>query len=115
MLYLSGGPGDSALAEANNWIDYPIRQKRDIILLDQRGTGYSQPALNCPPLHTYDDVEACRAKLVSAGINLSAYNSAQSAADEPLEAAFEPLRKAHGVLLRWGSSSGHGRVRVLRT
>ena len=81
LLYLAGGPGDGALAEAPVWVDYPIRQKRDIILLDQRGTGYSQPALNCPPMTSFDDVEACRAQLVGAGINLSDYNSAQSAAD----------------------------------
>ena len=81
VLYLAGGPGDGALEEVNTWVNYPIRQKRDIILLDQRGTGSSQPVLNCPPMTSYDDVEACRAQLVGAGIDLSAYNSAQSAAD----------------------------------
>ena len=81
LLFLAGGPGDSALVDAAAWVDYPIRQKRDIILLDQRGTGYSQPALHCPPMHTFDDVEGCRAQLVGAGINLSDYNSVQSAAD----------------------------------
>ncbi len=81
VLYLAGGPGEGALREVNTWVNYPIRQKRDIILLDQRGTGFSQPVLNCPPMHSYDDVEACRAQLVGAGIDLSAYNSAQSAAD----------------------------------
>ncbi|MEO8397752.1 MAG: alpha/beta fold hydrolase [Chloroflexota bacterium] len=81
LIYLAGGPGEGALSSADAWVNSPIRQKRDIILLDQRGTGYSQPALNCPPMTTFDDVEACRAQWVSAGVNLSDYNSAQSAAD----------------------------------
>ncbi len=81
LIYLAGGPGEGALSSTDAWVNSPIRQKRDIILLDQRGTGYSQPALNCPPMTTFDDVEACRAQWVGAGVNLSDYNSAQSAAD----------------------------------
>ena len=45
MLYLEGGPGDSALASIEVWLNSPFRQTRDIVLLDQRGTGYSDPRL----------------------------------------------------------------------
>jgi pimeloyl-ACP methyl ester carboxylesterase len=81
VVYLDGGPGYGPLADAHYWAGSPILRKRDIVLVDQRGTGYSQPALNCPPATTNDAVEACRAQLVQAGIDLSDYNSAQSAAD----------------------------------
>ena len=51
ILYLEGGPGGSPLrsyVKNFNLIFGPFAQKRDVILLDQRGTGYSQPALDCP-------------------------------------------------------------------
>ena len=43
MIFLTGGPGGSALTigRIDAWLRHPIREKRDIILLDQRGIGYS--------------------------------------------------------------------------
>ncbi len=54
IVYLEGGPGGSPL----QGISRPVRcrlsarwcAKRDVILFDQRGTGYSQPALDCPEI-----------------------------------------------------------------
>lgn len=43
ILYLEGGPGGSALSGIDMWYESPLRQTRDIILFDQRGTGYSRP------------------------------------------------------------------------
>lgn len=83
LVYLSGGPGSSALLEAADWAASPLRQDRDIILIDQRGTGYSLPTLDCYEL--YDDVDDpegdCYARLRAEGIDLNAYNSAANAAD----------------------------------
>ena len=84
VIYLSGGPGDSALADPDSWLESSLRDERDIILLDQRGTGHSEPSLNCFELEEQDGLEAtqaCRDRLANAGINLSAYNSANNAAD----------------------------------
>lgn len=85
ILYLSGGPGDSALADMANWLDSPLRERRTIVLLDQRGTGYSQPHLGCFELEEDEDALAaigdCYGRLSAQGVNLSAYNSAASAAD----------------------------------
>jgi pimeloyl-ACP methyl ester carboxylesterase len=86
VLYLDGGPGGSGSLSVESWLNHPIMETRDMILLDQRGTGYSEPTLNCPELEDdqTDHVEAlnaCRARLVNEGIDLSAYNSAESAAD----------------------------------
>jgi pimeloyl-ACP methyl ester carboxylesterase len=85
LVYLSGGPGDSALYEVHDWLSSPLRQNRAIILLDQRGTGFSQPGLHCPEMDDMDDplagARACRQRLARQGVDLSAYNSAASAAD----------------------------------
>ncbi|MCU0512409.1 MAG: alpha/beta hydrolase [Anaerolineae bacterium] len=86
VLYLEGGPGGSALAAYDTWFTSGLRADRDIILIDQRGTGYSWPSLNCPE---FDDpataataaTRACRQRLVAEGIDLSAYTSAASAQD----------------------------------
>lgn len=97
ILYLSGGPGDSAISELGSWMKSPLRQNRAIILLDQRGTGYSQPHLGCPELSEldWDDdilaaIRRCRQRLTERGVDLSAYNSAASALDITL------LRQALG-------------------
>lgn len=115
MLFLAGGPGQGAidLAPALAGAYGPTLAQRDIILIDQRGTGYSKPALNCSlgmmtidgrlPLTNGKEenrpsiinqqvaaLTACGATLREAGIDLSAYNSVESAAD------LEDLRLALG-------------------
>jgi pimeloyl-ACP methyl ester carboxylesterase len=90
-------------------------------MFDQRGVGYSQPALNCPELsdlelrtlgthrtreqETEDQVEAafaCRDRLLASGIDLSAYDTAASAADvNDVRIALE-----YGRLDVWGISYG---------
>jgi len=103
IVYLEGGPGGDALEGVElvfNTRFASFLQNRDFIVFDQRGTGYSEPSLACPELteFTYetldDDLTAeeaatasleayqqCRDRLVGAGVNLSAYNSAENAAD----------------------------------
>ncbi len=83
IIYLSGGPGGNAVAELDGWLEIRYLQDRDLILLDQRGTGYSIPTLNCPESEAgeEDATQACHDRLVSEGVNLQAYNSAENAAD----------------------------------
>lgn len=103
IVFLNGGPGGSALDEfindAQTFTYYPFRYNRDLIFVDQRGTGYSIPSLNCPELNTvnypYPEREPellatlnCRERLIASGVNLQAYNSTESAAD------LEDLRNA---------------------
>ncbi|MCB8961549.1 MAG: alpha/beta hydrolase [Ardenticatenales bacterium] len=90
VVYLAGGPGGSAIddfvANPEGW-EYPFTEERDLVLVDQRGTGYSWPTLDCPELS--EDVEfsdenpevVCHDRLVDEGIDLAAYNSAENAAD----------------------------------
>ncbi|MCC7361186.1 MAG: alpha/beta fold hydrolase [Anaerolineales bacterium] len=102
LLYLSGGPGDSALAALDFWLHAApdLRADRDVILLDQRGTGSSLPSLKCWEFQAVDaalraqaptpqesvslEVQAaqqCRDRLTADGVNLAAYNTAATAAD----------------------------------
>ena len=103
VVYLAGGPGENPLELVPltfNQRFAPFVADRDFIMFDQRGTGLSQPALDCPEhvetvLDTLDQdlsVEerltletkamlACRDRLVSEGVNLAAYTSAENAAD----------------------------------
>ena len=94
LLFINGGPGARTLDSMSLWLETfslgPLLAKRDIIFFDQRGTGYSQPALVCPgfpspnPLIGLQDaaaVTACRDQLAKSGINLGVYTSAQNAGD----------------------------------
>jgi pimeloyl-ACP methyl ester carboxylesterase len=47
ILYFEGGPGGASLIYADWWAEHRLLQDRDIILFDQRGTGYSSPNLSC--------------------------------------------------------------------
>jgi pimeloyl-ACP methyl ester carboxylesterase len=105
VLYLEGGPGGSSLWAADLWTYDPLLAERDIVLLDQRGTGYSLPSLHCDEL--YSDrflraVEACRRRLDAEGVDRTAYTTAAIAAD------VADLRIALGVAEwnLWGSSYG---------
>lgn len=112
VVHLSGGPGASALALSGylfrTGLDV-VLNNRDLVIFDQRGTGYSQPALNCPERQAItpqlldgslspadeaqlivDAFQRCHARLSAQGIDLGAYTSAASAAD------VEDLRRALG-------------------
>jgi pimeloyl-ACP methyl ester carboxylesterase len=107
MIYLTGGPG-AATASANaifestdssNTFRWSFGGDRDLIVLDQRGTNYSSPALYCSeelgPLRSqvygisYADAAAlriaafgaCYDRLLAQGIDPSAYDSLENAAD----------------------------------
>ncbi len=112
LIYLEGGPGGSAFkatAPVFEQVLAPYARYRDVIVLDQRGVGFSQPALDCPEFYDYtlaslagslsvdEDaaqvaaaVAACYGRLTASGADLSAYSSAASAADlRDLAAVFE--------------------------
>jgi pimeloyl-ACP methyl ester carboxylesterase len=87
MVYFAGGPGGSGTTDLESWIGFPGLETHDFITFDQRGMGYSEPSLNCPEMESSEDVDAgnaiaaCRNRLKAAGVELSAFNSVESAAD----------------------------------
>ncbi len=82
MLFLSGGPGaallENKVPEYNDGNLAYLLQNRDLILFDQRGTGYSQPSLHCSDNET---PRMCYDRLVKSGINLNAFTTQENAAD----------------------------------
>lgn len=103
VLFLQGGPGGEAVklsAAAYSALVQPFLSQRDFIAYDQRGTGLSEPALDCPDLtkaylqDIYGQIPASTRKIVYTnaflscqgqtsvgGVNLNAYTTEESAAD----------------------------------
>jgi pimeloyl-ACP methyl ester carboxylesterase len=103
VIYLEGGPGGHSLETARISFSNafaPFAAKRDFIMFDQRGVGYSEPSLDCPEVtkaayegmtkrmtgeeriaNRLKGLQACRDRLAEEGIDLSAYNSQENAAD----------------------------------
>jgi pimeloyl-ACP methyl ester carboxylesterase len=99
LLLLQGGPGVPGTLMAQNFQHRePLRDRRDLVFVDQRGTGGSR-SLNCAFLNRFnflgalfppDHVTACRRSLTREA-DLAAYTNTTSAAD------LEALRKALDV------------------
>lgn len=125
LLYVHGGPGiatvDARFPTINESKTWPVlRQHRDIIFFDQRGTGRSQPEfcselndtlnaldVEAPPAdvaleRSVQAFSACRKRLLEQGVDFAAYNS-QATADDA-----EDLRQAlgHGAWNVYGVSYG---------
>lgn len=106
LVMEAGGPGMSTLTAflpdlLTNPDLLPLRVGREIVLVEQRGTRYSEPFLACDSLYDVllrqensetgssemmdpnpiDLLISCRNHWVAQGVDLSAYNSLQNAAD----------------------------------
>ena len=55
LFYLAGGPGAAATGYAEASFMDGLRRNRDVVLVDQRGTGESNP-LNCAPFGSREDM-----------------------------------------------------------
>ena len=95
VVYLEGGPGGSASSSISQVIETgTFINDRDVYLVDQRGTGYSKPALFCTEFEevgTAAQLTTCKTRLETSGIDLTAYHSVHSAMD------FIELRKALNI------------------
>ena len=114
ILYINGGPGIATVEEIVPYLAESksmamLRQGRDVIVFDQRGSGRSEDSL-CPNLaKRLNAIEAegldpvtedersraafanCRAQLLQVGADLEAYTTSESVLD------LETLRQAFGV------------------
>ena len=109
IVHLTGGPGGIAIFEGRLLIEAGFNQNRDLILMNQRGTFLSEPALTCGAIDRFNRLQVglpldarstrrkhvaatreCRRELVARGIDIAAYNTTENAAD------FADLRRALG-------------------
>jgi pimeloyl-ACP methyl ester carboxylesterase len=125
LVMAQGGPGgstiDTFLPLFSNGTLSSLLQDRDVVLFDQRGTLYSEPALLCPEnislteetieqdlsreesdRRSLEALQKCRDRLAASGVDLAAYNSLENAAD------IEALRTAlgYGPINLYGVSYG---------
>ncbi|HXH57224.1 alpha/beta fold hydrolase [Iamia sp.] len=93
LFFLAGGPGQKAVAQVQLLASIaPALLEREVVIMDQRGIGESDPALDCPELDEVtvdpgaeDEVvlaatEECHTALAE-GTDLSAYGTPANAAD----------------------------------
>jgi len=123
IMFLVGGPGGPGVEMTADVATDPrtnLLETHDVIGLDQRGTGLSLPNLSQGPEFPFDlplDRAVSREEYVAAakdsaarqaefweseGVDLSSYNSAESAHD------IDAVRRALGLekIILWGSSYG---------
>jgi pimeloyl-ACP methyl ester carboxylesterase len=89
LVYLEGGPGGASVGWFDLWAEegWPSDRERDLILIDQRGTGYSTPSLGCEdvvwsePGEEADALRDCHDAWVAAGIDLATVSTPAHAAD----------------------------------
>jgi pimeloyl-ACP methyl ester carboxylesterase len=114
VVYISGGPGNPLTVYAAYQARFPYAPRRDLILVDQRGTGRSEPSL-CPDLDrtlleanlavaAEDTTQvlakrraaymACRDQAIRRGIDLADFGTSVTVED------FEWVRQALGIE-RW--------------
>jgi pimeloyl-ACP methyl ester carboxylesterase len=110
MVYLNGGPGSSTIVILEHFRDKGINRDRDVIFVSQRGTFHADPMLSCAEYDGFlaesvstsmlapataqrslDAIQACHNRLTAKGIDLSAFNSVENAAD------VADLRTAMGI------------------
>ncbi|MEV6954542.1 alpha/beta fold hydrolase [Streptomyces sp. NPDC051183] len=113
VVFMDGGPGDNAFGAIPYLLDAGVNRHRELIIMNQRGTLHSQPSLACPEIDRFNAdavglpwdapstgrlqvraAKECRDRLAAEGIDLSAYNTIENAAD------FAALRQALGIH-RW--------------
>lgn len=89
VVYLEGGPGASAieLARYEPFVFSHILAQRDLVLIDQRGTGHSIPSLQClnnlePSFEAELELLAgCRNEWAGRGVELADFNTRENARD----------------------------------
>lgn len=99
VVFIQGGPGASGIESIMTWLDHPLRELNDVILIDVRGTGFSEPRL-CPDLgneflqilaknQSPEEDERqktaaamlCKQELLNKGVDIEAYHSISIAKD----------------------------------
>ncbi|MFB6557318.1 alpha/beta fold hydrolase [Streptomyces sp. NPDC056400] len=113
VVFMAGGPGGDTFDDIPFLVESGLNKGRELIVMAQRGNLYDQPNLACPEIDRFNAravglgydakqaerlmlkaVKECRDRLTADGVDLSAYNTTENAAD------FADLREALHVP-RW--------------
>lgn len=128
LIFLNGGPGQESLgADIAQFLPFVETLPFDLILVEQRGVGYSRPRLDCANSYSLDPgrpldlaslriaerrhAQSCAKFWLGKGVDLSGYNAREMAAD------IDALRRALGyekINLLGGSFGSHHGIAVLR-
>jgi pimeloyl-ACP methyl ester carboxylesterase len=98
IVFLGGGPGDHTLTQLAEWHSLLRTPERDLVLFDQRGSGFAQPSLRCPEfiaaaIDSADkepdaahamlatSLDVCAEQVSTSGVSLQAYSTRENAAD----------------------------------
>ncbi|MBS1690956.1 MAG: alpha/beta hydrolase [Actinobacteria bacterium] len=100
IVYLASGPGGAGTLSAPGAVAGGMNADRDVIFVNPRGTVHSDPFLSCPETDEFASrtidlvyaqpstadldaaaVAACRERLAPTGVDFSAYNTLENAAD----------------------------------
>lgn len=95
LLFVAGGPGDAFSYKLEERLKYftPLAAGREIVVIDQRGTGQSRPLLECTSTpKSQADLARCFTEW-SADVDLGSFNTIQSAADLALVLENQELEK----------------------
>ncbi len=130
-FFIAGGPGASGLGSiaANGKLLMPLRDFGDVIIVEQRGTGFSRPRLDCAehwnlsleaPLErsrligvARDRFAACRREWEREGVDLAGYNTVAFArdivavADALGHARFRVVAFSYGTQIAWELLRAH--------
>ncbi|MDZ7924059.1 MAG: alpha/beta fold hydrolase [Marinagarivorans sp.] len=113
LIVITGGPGTAAVSLARQYLGFftEVQKTRDIVFIDQRGTGKSEP-FNCPQTSALDSTQAAEQLIAQtqAALKYCAHTQANLNTISTSQAAWdiEQVRQALGYaqLNLWGSSYG---------
>lgn len=125
VFYLAGGPGQGSLSVASQLLGTgesidTLGADHDLVFIDQRGSGYSRPSLNCPEVDVIDlnlsgssfnpvdrkAITACKTRLNAKGVNLAQFNVAEHLSDYVIAGAALGYRTASIYGVGYGADLG---------
>ncbi|HKP62622.1 MAG TPA: alpha/beta hydrolase [Polyangiales bacterium] len=128
VFFLTGGPGQALSGIAGQVITTGVmgrlRSQRDVVLIDPRGAGFSEPRLGCPPpmppaaasilTPAQQDAVRCADLLSAQGVDLDAYDTPTLARDVASVRAALRLRKVVIYGVSYGAFLGLQTLRHAR-
>jgi|GEM_PF-2658612 len=109
FAFLMGGPGGGAVVYSEKLYGEVLNLNHDVYMVDQRGTGFSTPALYCSfgEEGTTEQITACKNKLVNDGVDLNQYTNQFNAFDLlVLEKKLTQISELNGRWKLYGNSYG---------